>query len=117
MGYPKEISYKSPLQHFNDGQAPELIQKVVEQTKMFMIDENIIQIIYPEEFVEDIHTVNVDDMIYRLDFKYRDESFLWECYFPEVPWTRENFFKNDRFNNGKWIKMPGNLVIEYPKIS
>jgi len=118
MGYPKEIRYESPLRHFHPGMAPELIQKVVEQTKMFMIDENIIQILYPEDLVEDIHTVNVDNYTYRLDFKYKNEQcVLWECYFPEVPWNRENFFKNKRFANGKRIEMPGNLVIEYPKLS
>lgn len=118
MSYPKEISYESPLRHFNIGKAPELIQKVVDQTRMFLIDENIIQITYPEDLVEDIHTVNVDDYIYRLDFKYKnDDCLLWECYFPEVPWNRWNFFKNKRFHRGKRIEMPGNLVIEYPKLS
>ena len=115
--YPREISFDSPLRNIKEEEpAYDYIKKVVDNTHMYQLDENIIKIIYPSDLVKEIRTVNVDDCIFRLDFKYREEHFLYESFFPNCGYNSENFFKNRRFYNSERIEETGKLTLIYPQL-
>ena len=116
--YPKDISFSSRLTYWAHYDCPVRIKKAIEGTKMVLLAENILQIDYPEELVEQVRTVDVDDTIFRIDLVLKGTQGLGrECLFPEVPWDRKNFFKNKRFDNGKRTETPGRVTIEYPTLN
>lgn len=114
LNYPKQINFKC---HDPNGMTPdaqEWIGRIKEETKIMMLAENIIQITYPADIVEQIRTVNIDNVIYRLDFVAPDDQFwMCDCVFPEVPWNNHDFMKN-RWGKGLRVESEGVLLIEYP---
>jgi len=114
--YPREITFGSVLDRCkNPDDLNAGLRCVITNTKMTMLAENILQIDYPEELVEQVRTVDVDDTIFRIDL-VKKETFGLDrvCLFPHVPWKRENFFKNRRFDQGRRTETPGRVVLEYP---
>lgn len=118
MQYPKELEVETPLSEFEkESDAPQLLKEVVARTKFTLLEENILQIDYPQNLVEQVREVNIDNWIYRIDFIYRDEPLsLKNCFFPKVPWTSKNFFRTGRFGKGKRTESENRIVIEYPRI-
>lgn len=117
--YPKNISFRSPLDKKSldcPAETKEYLQKVVDGTTFSMPSENVLVIEYPADLVKKVHLVSVDETIVRIDFKYAIDHFLHECFFPSVPWTRENFFRNGRFKKCKITFSEGKSVIEAPHI-
>lgn len=116
--YPKEITFGSALDRCKDPNDLNAgIRVIITNTKMAMLAENILQIDYPEELIEQVRTVDVDDTVYRIDLVKRETIGLGRiCLFPHVPWNHENFFKNKRFDNGKRTETPGRVTIEYPTL-
>ena len=118
MQYPKVLEVKTPLSDYENAEdAPKLIRDVVAQTKFTMLAENILQIDYPTDLVEQVREVNVDDSIYRIDFIYRDTpASVHNCFFPKVPWFSKNFFETGRFAKSQRTVMRNRIKIEYPPI-
>lgn len=117
--YPKEITFDSVLDRCkNPNNIPDGIRATIANTKMALLAENVLQIDYPEALVEQVRTVDVDDTIFRIDL-VKKETFGLDriCLFPHVPWKRENFFKNKRFDHGKRTETPGRVIIEYPALN
>ena len=116
--YPKEITFDSALdQCKNPDDLNSGLRCIITNTKMTLLAENILQIDYPEDLIEQVRTVDVDDTIFRIDL-IKKEPFWYSrvCLFPHIHWNRENFFKNKRFDNGKRTETPGRVVIEYPTL-
>ncbi len=117
--YPKTISFRSPLDKKGldcPEKTMDYLKKVVDGTKFSMPSENVLVIEYPADLVKKVHLVNVDDTVVRIDFKYVTDHPLHECFFPDVPWTRKNFFQNRRFKRCKITFSEGKAVIEAPRI-
>ena len=113
--YPKDISFSSRLNYWTHYDCPQKIKEAIEGTKMVLLAENVLQITYPEELVEQVRTVNVDDTIFRIDLVLKGTQGLdRERLFPDVPWNRKNFFENKRFDHAKRTESPGRVTIEYP---
>lgn len=118
--YPKIIPFKSPLDEKEPGcskETLEFLRKVVDGTKFTMPAENTLVVEYPANLVKKVHLVNVDDSIVRIDFNYATDHFLHECFFPALPWKRENFFRNGRFNKCRMTFSEGKTVIEAPRLT
>lgn len=115
--YPKQISYEGP-RNLGDyhPEIYDLVEKLKEGLKFTMLAENIIQVEYPAELVWKILTVNVDNIIYRVDFLLKGLEEDRIVFFPNVHWNRKNFFMKGRFNYGKGTISYGKIVIEYPKL-
>lgn len=110
--YPKEVYFEKP--RFSEENLE--IKEVVANTKMTLLDENILQVEYPQDLVKQIRCVNVDDSIFRLDFVLYKSDYVRYCFFPHCGWNRENFFKNKRIDNYKRDESDGRLVLTFPKL-
>ena len=115
--YPKNISFSSRLDWWAHYGCPPKTKEAIEGIKITMLAENILQIDYPKELVEEVRTVNVDDTVFCIDLVLKGTQGLdRERLFPLAPWNRRNFFLNHRFHDGKRKETPGRLVIEYPSL-
>ena len=115
--YPKQISFGSRLTRWPKDEHPQRSVDAIARTRFTLLAENKLRIDYPEDLVEQVRTVDVDHAIFRIDLVYRGTEGLGrETLFPEVPWTRENFFFNRRCDHGRRTTAPGCVVIEYPSL-
>lgn len=115
--YPKTVDFSSRLNRWAHYNCPQKIKEAIEGTRMVLLAENILQIDYPEALVEQVRTVDVDNTTFRIDLILKGTQGLdRESLFPQVPWTRENFFRNARFDNGRRTEAPGHVTIEYPTL-
>ncbi len=115
--YPKTVDFSSRLNWWAHYECPQKNKEAIEGTRMTLLAENVLQIDYPEALVEQIRTVNVDDTVFRIDLILKGTQGVdRECLFPKVPWTRKNFFRNARFDNGRRTEAPGRVTIEYPTL-
>ena len=115
--YPKTLTFGSRLSRYPHDDHPQYAKDAIVGTTFTLLTENVLQVDYPEALVEQVRTVDVDDSIFRIDLVYRNSNGLGrECLFPHVPWTRENFFFNRRFDDGRRTTSPGRVVIEYPTL-
>lgn len=113
--FPIEIDFEC---HDTKGLTPDArqwINRLKEEVKIKLLAENGIGIKYPPDIVKEIRTVNVDDMIYRLDFIDPGNRFnMCNCVFPKVPWNNKEFMTK-RWPHGKRYGREGCLIIRYPE--
>ena len=115
--YPKTVEFTSRLNWWAHYDCPQKIKEAIEGTRITLLAENLLQIDYPEALVEQVRTVDVDNTIFRIDLILKETQGLGrECLFPPVPWPRESFFRNARFDNGRRTEAPGRVTIEYPTL-
>ena len=112
--YPRTLGFECHNPDDFTGEARAWLERLRKEVRMTMPAENILRIEYPADIVRQIRTVNIDGMIYRLDFiDPNDEFWLIHCVFPNVPWNNREFMKS-RFGRGKRTESEGMLTIEYP---
>lgn len=115
--YPKRISYDGPRNMGSFFPAiHDLLQQVMIGLRMTHLDENVLQVEYPADLVQQIRLVDVDDTIFRLDFVLTGHPENRFCFFPHTHWGRKNFFKNGRFNNCRREETNGRLLVICPKL-
>jgi len=112
--YPKTIPFETCNPTGLTKDAQNWISRLKKEVKITLLAENILNIEYPSDIVKEIRTVNVDDLIYRLDFiAPEDRFFNCGCIFPDIPWNNRAFMQN-RWINGVRKSIKGNLTLTYP---
>lgn len=116
-GYPREITFRSPLSEkrslFPAFRAR--LESALSKTRFILLDENTLQIDFPQDKVRQVRVVNIDDSIFRVDFILVEDPAAMHRVnlYPDTGWNHENFFRRGKFDNCRREDAPGRVVLTF----
>lgn len=109
--FPKKIEFSTRNFLGLTSDAQNFLAILKEKISLRMLSEYELEVIYPTNMVREVRIVDVDDIIFRLDF-VDYAGYRW-CVFPDVPWSNRAFFEERWSLCKRKVVTNGNIIISF----